>query len=116
MGDPNSQYILWVNVNVYDVKVFVDEAGQASEVETLSCISHHFKVGAGQLILSGDPKQLGPISASSYVKEKGLDKSFLERYETIHPDEHYYSCLIISLMHNAVKCHFSMVDTVSYFI
>ncbi|KAJ3047080.1 hypothetical protein HK097_000254 [Rhizophlyctis rosea] len=60
---------------------FMDEAGQATEPE--------FWVGlAGlidtrnirsQVILAGDPKQLGPIIRSRVAKAWGLDKSYLER-------------------------------------
>ncbi|XP_072026014.1 RNA helicase Mov10l1-like [Amphiura filiformis] len=58
--------------------VFVDEAGQATEPETL--IPAGLAVGAeGQIILAGDPMQLGPVLASDIAKDYGLDLSLLER-------------------------------------
>ncbi|XP_048252901.1 RNA helicase Mov10l1-like isoform X2 [Haliotis rufescens] len=57
---------------------FVDEAGQATEPECL--ISIGLVAGAdGQIILAGDPKQLGPVLMSKYSKMYGLELSFLER-------------------------------------
>ena len=61
--------------------VFVDEAGQATEPETLIPI-----VGIlgqkGQVILSGDPHQLGPVVKSNLGIKYGLGMSLLERLMT----------------------------------
>ncbi|XP_046583747.1 RNA helicase Mov10l1-like [Haliotis rubra] len=57
---------------------FVDEAGQATEPECL--ISTGLVAGAdGQIVLAGDPKQLGPVIMSKFSKMYGLEFSFLER-------------------------------------
>ena len=58
--------------------VFVDEAGQALEPECL--ISASLLVGgSGQLVLAGDPLQLGPVTFSSLASDNGLSVSMLER-------------------------------------
>lgn len=61
--------------------VIIDEAGQSTETETLIPISLLTKF-KGQVILAGDPLQLGPISHSRYVKSLSLDASLLERLLT----------------------------------
>ncbi|XP_074292245.1 putative RNA helicase SDE3 isoform X2 [Silene latifolia] len=58
--------------------VILDEAGQASEPETMVPISnlcHKDTV----IVLAGDPKQLGPVIFSPDAKIHGLAKSYLER-------------------------------------
>lgn len=58
--------------------IFVDEAGQATEPEVmvaLRTMADH----ATNVVLSGDPKQLGPIVRSAVARELGLEKSYIER-------------------------------------
>lgn len=62
----------------------VDEAGHATEPEVVSVASGliDFKrqnSQAGQLILAGDPKQLGPVITSHLCKRFGLSTSYMER-------------------------------------
>ncbi|OWF48746.1 RNA helicase Mov10l1-like [Mizuhopecten yessoensis] len=58
--------------------VFVDEAGQATEPECM--ISCGMVAGAdGQIVLAGDPMQLGPVLRSKHSSKFGLELSFLER-------------------------------------
>jgi superfamily I DNA and/or RNA helicase len=61
--------------------IFVDEAGQATEPEFWIGVSTllHPDPRKSQLVLAGDPKQLGPILRSPIAKRFGLEKSFLER-------------------------------------
>lgn len=62
--------------------VIVDEAGQCMEPEIIVPLSRVAdKLGArtGQIILAGDPMQLGPIVLSKLAKARSLDKSFLVR-------------------------------------
>ncbi|KZT41659.1 P-loop containing nucleoside triphosphate hydrolase protein [Sistotremastrum suecicum HHB10207 ss-3] len=58
--------------------IFIDEAGQAMEPEIMIAVK--LLTGpATNIVLSGDPKQLGPIVRSPIAKQFGLAKSFLNR-------------------------------------
>jgi helicase MOV-10 len=58
--------------------IFVDEAGQACEPEVMIGIKT-LSDNKTNVILSGDPKQLGPIIRSSIARELGMTKSYLDR-------------------------------------
>lgn len=58
--------------------ITVDEAGQSTEPETMIPITLLSKL-KGQVILAGDPKQLGPVLISPIAKILRFDVSFLER-------------------------------------
>ncbi|XP_023132929.2 RNA helicase Mov10l1 [Amphiprion ocellaris] len=58
--------------------VFLDEAGQATEPESLIPISL-VSERDGQIVLAGDPRQLGPIVKSKLADAFGLGVSLLER-------------------------------------
>ncbi|POI30107.1 hypothetical protein CIB84_006143 [Bambusicola thoracicus] len=58
--------------------VILDEAGQASEPESLIPIGLISEVN-GQIVLVGDPKQLGPLIKSRIAVAFGLNISLLER-------------------------------------
>ncbi|XP_077098375.1 RNA helicase Mov10l1 isoform X2 [Siphateles boraxobius] len=58
--------------------VFVDEAGQATEPETLIPLGLLSET-SGQIVLAGDPKQLGPVVKSRLAAVFGLGVSLLER-------------------------------------
>uniref|UniRef100_A0A8C3QHH1 RNA helicase n=1 Tax=Cyanoderma ruficeps TaxID=181631 RepID=A0A8C3QHH1_9PASS len=58
--------------------VILDEAGQASEPESLIPIGL-ISEADGQIILVGDPKQLGPTIKSKLAQTFGLNVSLLER-------------------------------------
>nr|XP_003932821.1 RNA helicase Mov10l1 isoform X2 [Saimiri boliviensis boliviensis] len=58
--------------------VFVDEAGQASEPECLIPLGLMSDV-SGQIVLAGDPMQLGPVIKSRLAMAYGLNVSLLER-------------------------------------
>ncbi|XP_054426454.1 LOW QUALITY PROTEIN: RNA helicase Mov10l1 [Pteronotus mesoamericanus] len=58
--------------------VFVDEAGQASEPECLVPLGLASDV-SGQIVLAGDPMQLGPVIKSRLAMAYGLNVSLLER-------------------------------------
>lgn len=59
--------------------VIIDEAGQCTEPDTaipLEYVSEY----AGQIVLAGDPKQLGPVVVSDLAKKFGLDESLILRF------------------------------------
>ncbi|KAK4266320.1 hypothetical protein QN277_027262 [Acacia crassicarpa] len=58
--------------------IFLDEASQASEPETMIPISHLCKRET-VVILAGDPMQLGPVIYSKEAESNGSGKSYLER-------------------------------------
>jgi helicase MOV-10 len=58
--------------------IFVDEAGQATEPEAFISIKS-IADDRTNVILSGDPKQLGPILRSIVAQKLGLEISYLER-------------------------------------
>ncbi|KAL5639246.1 hypothetical protein ACGC1H_006676 [Rhizoctonia solani] len=58
--------------------VFVDEAGHASESEIMIPILQNASPTTN-VIISGDPKQLGPIIQSKACNKLGMSVSFLER-------------------------------------
>lgn len=58
--------------------IFVDEAGQATEPEVMIAIKE-LADKKTNVVLAGDPKQLGPVVRSAVARQLGLDKSYLER-------------------------------------
>ncbi|KAG1783159.1 P-loop containing nucleoside triphosphate hydrolase protein [Suillus placidus] len=58
--------------------IFVDEAGQATEPEVMISIKTMVD-NAMNIVLAGDPKQLGPIIRSNIARQLGLEESYLER-------------------------------------
>ncbi|KAJ7931319.1 RNA helicase [Mycena leptocephala] len=58
--------------------IFCDEAGQATEPEVMIAIKTMADSNTN-IILSGDPKQLGPIIRSAVARELGLETSYIER-------------------------------------
>ncbi|XP_073325870.1 putative helicase mov-10-B.1 [Pagrus major] len=59
--------------------IFVDEAGQTTETECLIPLSGLLAPGECQVVLAGDPKQLGPVITSRVAEDNGLGVSMLER-------------------------------------
>lgn len=57
---------------------FLDEAGHMTEPETLIPIGL-VALNEAQIVLAGDPKQLGPVLQSNFAKLYGLEVSLLER-------------------------------------
>ncbi|XP_010522289.1 PREDICTED: probable RNA helicase SDE3 [Tarenaya hassleriana] len=58
--------------------IFLDEAGQASEPESMIPISN-LCLAETVVVLAGDPMQLGPVIYSKEAESYGLGKSYLER-------------------------------------
>ncbi|GFP84059.1 probable RNA helicase sde3 [Phtheirospermum japonicum] len=57
---------------------FLDEAGQASEPETMVPLSNLYSEDS-MVILAGDPMQLGPVVFSRDAEQSGLGTSYLQR-------------------------------------
>ncbi|XVF63076.1 hypothetical protein PTKIN_Ptkin09bG0059800 [Pterospermum kingtungense] len=77
--------------------IFLDEAGQASEPESMIPIANLYKRET-LVVLAGDPKQLGPVIYSKEAENLGLGKSYLERlfeYDFyFNGDENYVTKLV----------------------
>jgi len=88
--------------------IFLDEAGQASEPETMVPISN-LCVRETVIVLAGDPLQLGPVIYSKTAENYGLAKSYLERlfececYE--RGDENYVTKLVRNY-----RCHPAILE------
>ncbi|XP_042367148.1 putative helicase mov-10-B.1 [Plectropomus leopardus] len=87
--------------------VFMDEAGQAVEPECVIAIAGLLSAGAGQLVLAGDPKQLGPILRSPIALQHGLELSLLERlmkhntlYQKTTDSGHFDTRFVTKLLRN----------------
>ncbi|XP_058807170.1 putative helicase mov-10-B.1 [Phymastichus coffea] len=90
----------------YFSHIFIDEAGQGTEANVLIPISVASKDGKlhSQIILAGDPKQLGPTIISK-LADKILGRSILERimqYDIYQKDHYnnYNPKYITKLLHN----------------
>lgn len=67
--------------NYFDY-IFIDECGSATEptaVIPIGTLISHATKGATNVVIAGDPKQLGPIVACREIKQLGLGRSMLER-------------------------------------
>ncbi|XP_026807921.1 probable RNA helicase armi isoform X2 [Rhopalosiphum maidis] len=60
--------------------IFIDEAGQSTEPEMLLPLSFLDPYRDGQVVMAGDPKQLGPVVMSVLAKISGLGLSMLSRF------------------------------------
>ncbi|NWZ52354.1 SDE3 helicase, partial [Haliaeetus albicilla] len=72
--------------------VFIDECGQAVEPESmvaiaglLTAMDQETNPNGGQLVLAGDPQQLGPVLRSPLAIKHGLGISLLERLMLHNP-------------------------------
>ncbi|XP_016078888.1 PREDICTED: putative helicase MOV-10 isoform X1 [Miniopterus natalensis] len=99
--------------------VFIDEAGHCMEPESLVAIAGLMEVKesdnpGAQLVLAGDPRQLGPVLRSPLAQKHGLGYSLLERlltYNTLYkkgPDG-YNPQFITKLLRN-YRSHPTILD------
>uniref|UniRef100_A0A3Q4I2S6 RNA helicase n=1 Tax=Neolamprologus brichardi TaxID=32507 RepID=A0A3Q4I2S6_NEOBR len=86
--------------------VFIDEAGHAVETESLVPLAALLDAETGQVVLAGDPKQLGPILRSPFALKYGMGVSLLERLMNNFPmyqknaDDVFNSCFVTKLLRN----------------
>ncbi|XP_022081467.1 putative helicase MOV-10 isoform X2 [Acanthaster planci] len=90
--------------------VFIDEAGHAVEPEAIISLANLLNPNnprGGQVVLAGDPKQLGPILRSPLAIEHGLGLSLLERlmtesspYQRQEEEPRYDSRVLTKLLRN----------------
>lgn len=89
--------------------VFIDECGSATEASALVPIAGIITTQRsinGTIVLSGDPKQLGPVIRSEYAATMGLRISMLERlmnlplYQKDPKTDAYNTRVIIKLLQN----------------
>ncbi|KAG8577391.1 hypothetical protein GDO81_010159 [Engystomops pustulosus] len=97
--------------------VFVDEAGQATEPECLIPLGLVSEI-TGQIVLAGDPMQLGPVIKSRIALSYGLGVSLLERLMALpiylRDEETYGACgnynpLLITKLKKNYRSHASLL-------
>ncbi|KDQ59997.1 hypothetical protein JAAARDRAFT_125682 [Jaapia argillacea MUCL 33604] len=81
--------------------IFVDEAGQATEPEVMVAI-RTMADNSTNIVLSGDPKQLGPVIRSPIARELGLEKSYIERLMEggVYDETAAHSTSVVKLVKN----------------
>lgn len=93
--------------------VFIDECGHCWEPESIASIAGTMRHG-GQVIVSGDPMQLGPVTHSSAASEHGLGTSLIERllnYSLYKRDSESFSetngydPLYVTKLIHCYRCH-----------
>lgn len=78
-GTAGLLYIMGLKSGTF-THIFVDEAGQSTEPEILLPLSFMDPYRDGQVVLAGDPMQLGPVVMSLLAKNSGLEISMLSRF------------------------------------
>lgn len=99
--------------NKHFTHVFIDECGSASEPAALIPIVGIItgnKEMTGQIILAGDPKQLGPMIKSPKAELLGLGISLLERLMNLpiyqkNQDTHKYNSIVITKLIRNFRSH-----------
>ncbi|KAJ8245693.1 hypothetical protein GJAV_G00273480 [Gymnothorax javanicus] len=92
--------------------VFIDEAGQATEPEALIPLGL-LSERDGQMVLSGDPRQLGPVVKSRLASVFGLGVSLLERLmscELYSPGETGYDPLLVTKLVYNYRSHDALLS------
>lgn len=91
--------------------IFIDEAGQAVEPECVIGIAGLLHPQEGQLVLAGDPEQLGPILRSPLALRHQLGLSLLERLMRGNPlyhkssDTHLYNTTFVTKLLRNYRSH-----------
>jgi helicase MOV-10 len=96
--------------------IFVDESGHAVEPECLIPITGLLDPQIGQIVLAGDPQQLGPVLRSKLAIEKGLQVSLLERlmgrtiYERRKDNNPAYDSNVVTKLLDNYRSHPAILD------
>ncbi|XP_052829815.1 putative helicase mov-10-B.1 [Octopus bimaculoides] len=77
--------------------IFVDEAGFATEAETLVPLVGQIDENT-RIILAGDPKQLDPVFKSEQARNAGYDVPLIERL--MESNSNYRNTMVIKLLNN----------------
>nr|XP_039250020.1 RNA helicase Mov10l1-like [Styela clava] len=97
--------------------VCIDEAGQATEPEVLIPIGLQIN---GQVVMAGDPEQLGPVIMSPLANVYGLNISLLERLmkldvysrnDSLYKDG--YNALFVTKLTNNYRSHPHLIELAS---
>ncbi|KAI3837635.1 hypothetical protein MKX03_029760 [Papaver bracteatum] len=88
--------------------IFLDEAGQASEPETMIPIANLCRKET-VVVLAGDPMQLGPVIYSKNAEMHGLGKSYLERLFECKSYNNEDENFVTKLVRN-YRCHPSILE------
>lgn len=94
---------------------FLDEAGQATEPETL-VVAGLVCLAGGSLVLGGDPMQLGAVVRSRLAVKGGLGESLLHRLllgENGASDPRQLSFLPVTRLRNSYRCVQSLLEPYS---
>ena len=95
--------------------IVIDEAGQATELETLVCLAG-IAGPETHIILGGDPQQLGPRLLSETASNNGYGMSLLERLMKspgyMKADKQYEPRTVIELVKN-FRSHWTILQHVS---
>lgn len=97
--------------------VFIDEAGHATEPETVSCFSTLASGNSTHIVLAGDPMQLGPVIRSANAIKGKLGMSMLERFlrggasklflrdTNVFPETDGYDPKFVTKLNECYRCH-----------
>ncbi|XP_062616187.1 probable helicase with zinc finger domain isoform X1 [Saccostrea cucullata] len=91
----------------YFSHIFVDEAAQALESETLIPLSLAGRTT--KIILAGDHMQLNPEVYSDFAKQQGFQKSMLDRLYELYPDD----CPCKIMLCENYRSHEAIIDFTS---
>ena len=99
--------------------IFVDESGHAVEPECLIPITGLLDPQIGQVVLAGDPQQLGPVLRSQIAIQYGLQVSLLERLmnrdvyqrrDDLPPDQPPFNPSVVTKLQENYRSHPAILD------
>ncbi|KAG8196843.1 hypothetical protein JTE90_027556 [Oedothorax gibbosus] len=100
--------------NDFFTHVFIDEAGQLMEPESDIAVGFIDSQTEGQVIMAGDPQQLGPVLRSSFALTHGLQVSYLERLmntalyarnEEAYKQYGGYNPMLVTMLEESYRSH-----------